>query len=102
MHEGYHVLNEKSCQLNGADNIFIAGDVDGSRAILHESADDGAIAGFNACQDKVQQYKGELGNYILLPNIATVGKRYVELVNEKLILSMVKSVLKVRALQSSC
>ena len=79
-------FNEKSCQLNGADNIFIAGDVDGSRAILHESADDGAIAGFNACQDKVQQYKRRtwLGITFSSPNIATVGKRYVELVNEKI------------------
>ena len=79
-------FNGKSCQIQGAENIFIAGDVDGVRAILHESADDGAIAGFNACQEKVQQYQRRtwLGITFSSPNIATVGKRYSDLVSEKI------------------
>ncbi|MBY0413486.1 MAG: FAD-dependent oxidoreductase, partial [Bdellovibrionales bacterium] len=83
--QGIPRFNEKSCQLHGAENVFIAGDVDGLRAILHESADDGAIAGFNACQDKVQEYKRRtwLGITFSSPNIATVGKRYSDLISEK-------------------
>ncbi len=83
---GIPYFNEKSCQLRDADNIFIAGDVDGSKAILHESADDGAIAGYNACQEKVEEYKRRtwLGIAFSSPNIATVGKRYSDLIMEKI------------------
>lgn len=83
---GIPFFNEKSCQLRDAENIFIAGDVDGSKAILHESADDGAIAGYNACQEKVEEYKRRiwLGITFSSPNIATVGKRYSDLISEKI------------------
>lgn len=79
-------FNEKSCQLHGVENVFIAGDVDGAKTILHESADDGAIAGYNACQDKVEHYKRRtwIGITFSSPNIATVGKRYADLVREKI------------------
>jgi len=83
---GIPYFNEKSCQLRDAENIFIAGDVDGVRAILHESADDGAIAGYNACQEKAEEYKRRtwLGITFSSPNIATVGKRYSDLMKEKI------------------
>ena len=82
---GIPYFNEKSCQLRDADNIFIAGDVDGSKAILHESADDGAIAGYNACHEKIEEFKRRtwLGITFSSPNIATVGKRYSDLIREK-------------------
>lgn len=84
--QGAPRFNKNSCQLHGTDNIFMAGDVDGSKAILHESADDGAIAGFNACQEEVQQFKRRtwLGITFSSPNIATVGKRYSDLINDKI------------------
>lgn len=83
---GIPYFNEKSCQLRDADNIFLAGDVDGSKAVLHESADDGAIAGYNACQEKIEEYKRRtwLGITFSSPNIATVGKRYSDLIREKI------------------
>ena len=82
---GIPYFNAKSCQLRDAQNIFIAGDVDGVKAILHESADDGAIAGYNACHEKAEEYKRRiwLGITFSSPNIATVGKRYGDLVKEK-------------------
>ncbi|MBX3019102.1 MAG: dihydrolipoyl dehydrogenase [Bdellovibrionaceae bacterium] len=83
---GIPYFNAKSCQLRDAQNIFIAGDVDGVKAILHESADDGAIAGYNACHEKAEEYERRtwLGITFSSPNIATVGKRYSDLVKEKI------------------
>lgn len=55
--------------------VFIAGDVNGERQLLHEAADEGRIAGYNAAtgQTKAFQRKTPLGITFCDPNIATVG-----------------------------
>ncbi|WP_353570936.1 dihydrolipoyl dehydrogenase [Candidatus Albibeggiatoa sp. nov. BB20] len=61
--------------------IFIAGDANADRAILHEAADDGRIAGYNASHDEVMGFKRKisLGITFCDPNIARVGQGWDEL-----------------------
>jgi dihydrolipoamide dehydrogenase len=66
-------------------SIFIAGDVNPERPILHEAADEGRIAGYNAASDKMQCFRRRTKLAITFadPNIAIVGKSYDELHREK-------------------
>ena len=61
--------------------VFIAGDVNGDRAILHEAGDEGRIAGYNAVQDRpvAFQRKTPLAITFCDPNIASVGAALTEL-----------------------
>ncbi len=61
--------------------VFIAGDVNGDRAILHEAGDEGRIAGYNAVQDQpvAFQRKTPLAITFCDPNIATAGAALTEL-----------------------
>ena len=65
----------------GHSNIFIAGDANGDRQLLHEAGDEGRIAGFNATADSIQAFKRKTPLYITFcdPNIVSVGARYSEL-----------------------
>ncbi len=67
-------------------NVFIAGDVTSERPLLHEAADEGRIVGHNAVAKNTQCYKRRtpLGITFSSPNIATIGKRYRELKNDKI------------------
>jgi dihydrolipoamide dehydrogenase len=55
--------------------VFIAGDVTGERAILHEAGDEGRIAGFNAVSPRVVAFrrKPPLAITFCDPNIAVAG-----------------------------
>jgi len=55
--------------------LFIAGDAQGERAILHEAADEGRIAGYNAVQSEVTRFRRRAALHITFcdPNIASVG-----------------------------
>jgi len=61
--------------------IFIAGDADGDRPVLHEAADDGRIAGFNSVQDQPHcfQRRTRLSIVFCEPNVAVVGRTFAEL-----------------------
>ncbi len=61
--------------------IFIAGDVTGDKAILHEAGDEGRIAGYNAVRDDVVAFRRRVALAITFtdPNIATVGTTWSEL-----------------------
>jgi dihydrolipoamide dehydrogenase len=61
--------------------VFIAGDVSGNRAIMHEAGDEGKIAGINAASDSIQAYKRKTPLAITFtdPNICTVGASWSEL-----------------------
>lgn len=63
--------------------IFIAGDVNGDRPILHEAGDEGRIAGFNAGQETVSTFKRKTKLSITFtdPNIISVGKNWAALEN---------------------
>jgi dihydrolipoamide dehydrogenase len=78
-------LNDRG--LPGADSstmqvgelpVFIAGDVNGDRPILHEAIDEGVIAGYNAVRKEAHCFRRRvpLGIVFTEPNIAFVGKRY--------------------------
>lgn len=58
--------------------IFIAGDVNHDRAILHEAGDEGKIAGFNATQEDPVAFKRKVPLSINFcdPNLAIVGERF--------------------------
>jgi dihydrolipoamide dehydrogenase len=61
--------------------IFIAGDVSGDRAILHEAGHEGRIAAFNATRPQVRKFKRKTPLAITFcdPNIATIGCPWSEL-----------------------
>lgn len=63
-------------------HIYIVGDVNGLRPILHEASDQGKIAGFNAVNESTN-FKHRVPVEITFsdPNIAAVGMRYEELKN---------------------
>ena len=70
-------------KVEGAD-IFIAGDSSRQRPILHEAADEGRIAGYNALRDEAQCFRRRtfLGITFTDPNLATVGKTFKTLTDE--------------------
>lgn len=63
--------------------VFIAGDVDGCRPILHEALDDGFIAGRNSSSGKVECYcrRTSLAMVFSDPEIAVAGWSYQRLKN---------------------
>jgi dihydrolipoamide dehydrogenase len=77
---GIPVFDRNTMQC-GDSHIFLAGDVNGERPILHEAGDEGKIAGQNAIADQVIAYRRKIPLAINFcdPNICLVGARYVEL-----------------------
>ncbi len=77
---GIPLFNPNTMQC-GDSHIFIAGDVDGERPLLHEAGDEGRIAGLNAGSERIQafQRKTPIGIVFCDPNIAAVGRRWNEL-----------------------
>jgi dihydrolipoamide dehydrogenase len=61
--------------------VFIAGDVNNERQLLHEAADEGRIAGINAVADSVVAFRRKTPLSITFcdPQIVMLGKRYEEL-----------------------
>lgn len=68
--------------------IFIAGDVASLRPILHDVADDGAIAGYNAVQDRVAAFKRRVPLRIAFtdPQVVVVGASFAELGGQDIII----------------
>lgn len=65
----------------GDTSVFLAGDADGHRPLLHEAADDGHIAGLNATsEDPIRlSRRTPLSVVFSDPQIASVGQRASEL-----------------------
>ncbi|MEW8013420.1 MAG: dihydrolipoyl dehydrogenase [Candidatus Sedimenticola endophacoides] len=65
----------------GDSHIFIAGDVDGERPLLHEAGDEGRIAGHNTSAGQITAFRRKVPLAITFcdPNIAWVGDRFSEL-----------------------
>ncbi|HIQ27523.1 MAG TPA: dihydrolipoyl dehydrogenase [Sulfurovum sp.] len=60
--------------------IYMAGDVNADRPLLHEAADEGRIAGYNAIHaQKLFKRKVPLAIVFTDPNIAFIGKEYSEI-----------------------
>jgi dihydrolipoamide dehydrogenase len=66
--------------------VFIAGDVTGDKAILHEAGDEGRIAGYNAVHNELVAFSRRVSLAITFtdPNIATVGTPWSELDQDQL------------------
>ena len=62
----------------GSLPVFIAGDVNGERQILHEAGDEGKIAGWNAARGEHQAFRRKTPLHINFcdPNICAVGARF--------------------------
>ena len=61
--------------------VFIAGDVTGSRPLLHEAGDEGRIAGHNATSDSIMGFRRKTPLNITFcdPNIVQAGARFADL-----------------------
>jgi dihydrolipoamide dehydrogenase len=72
--------------------IFIAGDMNGDRPILHETADEGRIAGYNSVQKIPVTFSRRTGLKITFshPNIAVVGRSFADLHGEDIAIGEVK------------
>ena len=59
----------------GNSRVFLAGDVTGSKQILHEASDEGKIAGYNAVRDHSEKFyrKEQISIAFTSPNICHVG-----------------------------
>lgn len=58
--------------------VFIAGDANGSRPLMHEAADEGAIAGYNASRPQSMRFRRKvpLGIAFTDPDVVSVGARF--------------------------
>jgi len=72
--------------------IFLAGDVNGDRPILHEAGDEGKIAGHNAAHPFVTAFKRKvpLGIVFSDPNIVSVGARFRDLDPDRAVVGEMK------------
>lgn len=88
---GIPLFNPNTMQC-GDSHIFIAGDVNGERPILHEAGDEGKIAGYNAAHDDVVAFKRKIPLAINFcdPNICLVGARYSSLDLDRSVIGEVK------------
>ncbi|MBN23125.1 MAG: dihydrolipoyl dehydrogenase [Bdellovibrionaceae bacterium] len=77
---GVPIYDNETSMIQGTRH-FIAGDVNSDRPILHEAADEGAIAGYNAVRTKVHSFQRRIpmGITFCSPNIAFVGETYKKL-----------------------
>lgn len=68
--------------------VFIAGDANGQRALLHEAADEGAIAGYNAARNLRSRWKRKvpLGIVFSGPDVVSVGARLGELDPQRILI----------------
>ncbi len=78
--KGRPVVDPQTMQV-GELPIFLAGDVEVDRPLLHESVDEGRIAGRNASQTEITAYrrKTPMGIVFTDPNIAVAGTAFSEL-----------------------
>jgi dihydrolipoamide dehydrogenase len=78
--QGIPAYNKGTLKLHGFP-IFLAGDVNDFRPVLHEAADEGKFAGINSLRDHPRFFKRRVPMTITFcePNIATVGQSFSEL-----------------------
>ena len=82
---GVPLVNFNNQKIKGFDHLFLPGDVNADRPILHEAADEGNIAGFNAVNaEQCFQRRTNLGMTFSEPNLAFVGKTWAQLKAENI------------------
>ncbi len=81
-------FNPKTMQIEDLP-IYIAGDVNADRPLLHEAADEGRIAGYNVVKaQKKFKRKVPLAIVFTDPNIALIGKDYQEIKDNENIITV--------------
>ncbi|USN48949.1 MAG: dihydrolipoyl dehydrogenase [Pseudobdellovibrionaceae bacterium] len=77
---GLPKFNPHTMQVEGLP-LFLAGDINGDRPILHEAADEGRIAGYNAVRDDVIRFqrRTRLGITFSDPNLAYAGQSFEQI-----------------------
>jgi dihydrolipoamide dehydrogenase len=81
--KGIPAHSKTTFQIEGTENIYLPGDVNGDKPILHEASDEGRIAGFNAVRDEVTHFETRTPLEVTFcdPNIAAAGMKYHQLVD---------------------
>jgi dihydrolipoamide dehydrogenase len=81
------LINPNTMQL-GDFPVFVAGDVTSIKPILHEVADDGVIAGYNAARDSASAFKRRVPLRIAFsdPQIVIVGASLAELEGQDIVI----------------
>lgn len=85
------IYNESTMQIENT-SIFLTGDSNTLRPLLHEAADEGRIAGYNAAHpEKIQCFKRRIPLRIIFsrPNIAIIGKSFNELESNNIAIGQV-------------
>ncbi|SDU32269.1 dihydrolipoyl dehydrogenase [Halopseudomonas salegens] len=84
--KGQPVFDPQTLQV-GQLPVFIAGDANGDRPLMHEAADEGAMAGFNACQPNPTAFRRKTPLAIAFsdPDLCTIGARYDQLDPEQIL-----------------
>ena len=84
---GLPEVNRHTLQI-GDLAVFMAGDANGDRALLHEAADEGHIAGRNALARSVHAYQRRVPLAITFsaPNAARIGRGFAELQGEDILI----------------
>lgn len=84
---GFPLFDPATLQL-GDWPVFIAGDASGQRALLHEAADEGAIAGYNAARGLRRRCRRKvpLGIVFSSPDVVSVGARLGELDPQRIVI----------------
>lgn len=87
---GVPEVNPNTLQI-GDLPVFLAGDVNSDRQVLHEAADEGRIAGINAVADKPVAFRRKTPLTITFsdPNIVMLGCRHSELDMDKTVIGSV-------------
>ncbi|WP_419600192.1 dihydrolipoyl dehydrogenase [Thiolapillus sp.] len=77
---GIPQYNPNTMQI-GDHPLFLAGDINADRPILHEAGDEGKIAGYNAAHDEIVAFRRKTPLAIVFsdPNIISVGTRFADL-----------------------
>lgn len=87
---GLPVFNQHTLQVDNLP-VFLPGDVNGRAPVLHEAADDGHIAGYNAMQPLDNEHcfcrRAPIGIVFSHPNIAYAGKRFADLEMDEAVIS---------------
>lgn len=81
---GIPLFDENTFQIENLP-VFITGDANGLRPLLHEAADEGRIAGYNAMAKGINCFQKRiyLGITFSEPNIAVIEKSYNSLIRDK-------------------
>ncbi len=89
--QGLPPFNTQTMQVENLP-VFLAGDLNGDRSILHEAADEGRIAGYNSVRQMPSPFsrRARLKITFSHPNMAVVGRSFGSLKGEDFCIGEVK------------